>query len=113
MLYSEALTLVSQAAPELGESLKKIETFLKDWWNVPYLPWFTDHGPNHSRRVMEYLLAIIPEGLSAESQLTPVELYVGCAAALTHDLGMQVLIEREAKLGELTAADYDAVRAQH
>lgn len=113
MHYQAVLALLEQTAPDLSRSLARVEAFVSDWWQVPYLPWFTDHGPKHSRRVMEYLLAMIPEGLREGTDLSPVELYVACAAALAHDVGMQVLLERQAKLGELTAADYDAVRAEH
>lgn len=113
MRYEAVLASLEQAAPDLSRSLISIEAFVQNWWRVPYLPWFTDHGPAHSRRVMEYLLSMIPDALRPGTELTPIELYVACAAATAHDLGMQVLLERRAKLGELTASDYDAVRSEH
>jgi hypothetical protein len=113
MEYGEALQRVQDSDPELRESLRRIEMSVGEAWRVPYMPWFTDHGPTHSRRVVQYLLHLVPSALSIANDLTPLEIYIACAAAWTHDLGMQVLLQGRSNLGELTSEDYDAVRSDH
>lgn len=113
MEYERIVETIRRADAGLADSLGKLERSVAEWWQVPYLPWFTDHGPSHSRRVVEYVLKLLPVDDDGSVPLAPLELYIVCAAAWAHDLGMQVLLEREAKLGELTTIDHDAIRADH
>lgn len=96
----------------LADAIPRIEDFVERWWSKEYMPWFTDHGPGHSRRVAEYAdqISTIP-ALPENVRLTPLERFILWSAAWLHDIGMQVLLETY--LGETDSAGHAKVRAQH
>lgn len=97
---------------DLAESMPLIERFVSRWWEKPLMPWFTDHGVNHSRRVAEHALymAEVPD-LAESHSLSLAERYILWASAWLHDLGMQSLLGNA--LGDFSSADYDRVRHEH
>jgi hypothetical protein len=112
--------LLEKGYPDLMASLEGIDRFLVRWWKTPYLPWFTDHGPDHSHRVVEALFEMLPPDLAPNAdepdgftggRLSVLEMYIAVAAALLHDLGMQSLGKE--KLGEHTADQYQEIRREH
>src|SRR5690349_13256848 len=62
---------------DLPKSVRGVQDAVSEWWRVPYMTWFTDHGPDHSRRVAEnaLLLAEVPN-LSSKNRLSSFELYI-------------------------------------
>lgn len=97
---------------DLASSLTPIEGFVRRWWADNLMPWFTDHGPNHSLRVAQYAMQIakipfLPPGL----ELSTLERYVLWASAWLHDLGMQSLLGRP--LGPMTPEVQAEIRHQH
>lgn len=107
----EAL-LRQEGHPTIADSMGRIVDFVDQWWAVPYLSWFTDHGARHSERVAEAALAILDNpDVPKRFQATPLEQYVAWSAAWLHDLGMQALGDE--RLGELSAGAYNRIRKQH
>ncbi len=50
-----------------------------------------DHGPDHSRKVLGYINAVLEKTLKAdESLLKAIDIYLLCSSAYLHDIGMQV-----------------------
>jgi hypothetical protein len=98
---------------ELAATIDKVESFVAEWWaRGAILYWFTDHGPDHSRRVADLALTIsdIPS-LPAAARLTPLESYVLWAAAFLHDVGMQSLLGQPA--GTQNPLAYAQIRHEH
>ncbi len=98
---------------DLADTVPKIELFLTEWWRRgAILYWFTDHGPEHSRRVADLALSIadIPT-LPLDIRLTSLEKYVLWSAALLHDVGMQSLLGQAA--GTQNARAYERIRHEH
>lgn len=96
----------------LADCLNQIEVAVAKTWKSVAMPWFTDHGPAHSRRVARYANQLagcpyIPEAL----RLTVVERFILYAACWLHDIGMQDLTHA-GRLGEPTF-DYARVRHEH
>lgn len=111
--YDDLVARFEGSSPELGRALTKAHEFLKGWWTEPHLGWYTDHGPDHSKRVADYALQLAACS-NMSVPFTDDELFVLAAAALLHDLGMQVIISRESSLGQLGQPfDYDVVRQRH
>jgi hypothetical protein len=96
---------------DLPASMDAVQKAVSEWWATPYMPWFTDHGINHSRRVAEYalLLADVPN-LGSNRRLSGLELYILFVAAWVHDLGMQDLL-KYGRLGD--PIDFASVRHEH
>lgn len=97
---------------DLADSIDSIQRFVEKWWPQALMPWFTDHGVAHSRRVAEYALKIadVPD-LSKPHALSVLERYILWAASWLHDLGMQSL--PGTALGALQAIDFERVRHDH
>jgi hypothetical protein len=96
----------------LAECLTEIETAVARTWQSNAMPWFTDHGPAHSRRVARYAnqLAACPYILERD-RLTGIERFVLYAASWLHDIGMQDLTGAGALGGP--HVDYARVRHEH
>ncbi|WP_156374250.1 HD domain-containing protein [Cellulomonas sp. Leaf334] len=104
-------TLDAAGHRDLGPSLLRVEEYVERWWADNPMPWFTDHGPGHSRRVADYALEIasIP-GLPQQFALSPLERYVLWVSAWLHDLGMQSLGQ---PLGPITPQHQATIRHRH
>jgi hypothetical protein len=98
---------------ELAERVARIRQYVRDKWEgTVLLPEYTDHGPQHSERVADYALQLIPDVLQPNTELRPVEGFALCSAALLHDIGMQVQPVGSA-LGEPSQATYKQIRNLH
>ena len=97
---------------DLASSVARIEDFVRRWWADNPMPWFTDHGPDHSLRVAHYAtqIADVP-ALPPDLQLSALERYILWASAWLHDLGMQSLLGRP--LGPITPEHQAEIRHQH
>ncbi len=103
----------SPTAADLVSALAKVPDAVEQLWVKDYQPWFTDHGPNHSRRVAKYALELTRFPLLHESQrLTALEAFILWAAAWLHDIGMQDLMNA-GPLGEIGIEGYMHVRHEH
>lgn len=97
---------------DLADAMPRIQDFVEDWWRQNYLPWFTDHGPDHSRVVADYALQLASSpNLSTGKELEPLEAFILWASSWLHDLGMQSLLN--IPLGQLEQSDYEAIRKRH
>ncbi len=99
---------------DLEACLDVIERAVTTIWTDNHQPWFTDHGPAHSRRTAEYALKLtaLPK-LHPDYWLSPLEAFILWAAAWLHDVGMQDMLAAGAPLGEIDSAGFAAVRHQH
>lgn len=96
-----------------ADSVEQVQGFVRRHWKGGRnMPWFTDHGPAHSRRVADYSLQIaaIPD-LPEPQRLNETEKYILYCAAWLHDIGMQSLLGK--KGGTLGPPDYDNIRHEH
>lgn len=101
------------ALQELVPCLEAIPKSVAALWTTNYQPWFTDHGPDHSRRVAGYAMDICQLPLLHPSmRLSPLESFVLWASAWLHDIGMQDLMDA-GPLGGIDMAGYAHVRHQH
>lgn len=111
----ELRTLLSQHPDvlDLVGASRRIPEVVEKVWETNFQPWFTDHGPNHSRRVAQYAfdLTQLPN-MSPSLRLSPLEYFILWASAWLHDVGMQDLAWA-GNLGDLTAEGYKAVRHEH
>lgn len=98
---------------DLVEMIDQVERFVHKWWATPVLPWFTDHGPQHSRRTANYAMEIaavpyLPDAV----KLRPLELAILWTGAWLHDLGMNSLLGKS--LGpEISASQAQHIRHEH
>lgn len=102
------------ALRDLGPSMHAIELSVGKVWKEDHQPWFTDHGPQHSRRTANYALSLadLPT-ISPAQWLSPLEAFVLWAAAWLHDVGMQDLLAAAAPVGQIDEAGFSRVRRQH
>jgi hypothetical protein len=96
----------------LAGCLTRIEAAVARTWESNAMPWFTDHGPAHSRRVARYAnqFAACPDILE-RNRLTVVERFILYAASWLHDIGMQDFTGA-GPLGD-PKVDYAMVRHEH
>lgn len=107
-------------SPDLSERLDGVRKAVNKVWKVPYLHWYTDHGPQHSRRVIDLIGQILhPLCLDRLSRyendfpLSDYELYILLAACYLHDIGMQDLKVDERSVDELGPSDWEEIRKRH
>jgi hypothetical protein len=106
--------LVYDPTKKLLESMDRVEQEVRAAWDPIYLPWFTDHSANHSRRVAEYALELsYLFSLQGCPALAPFERYILYVSAWLHDLGMNDVELSPRPLGEMTREDFERVRHQH
>src|SRR5687767_6732592 len=110
--YNDFQTRLKAEAPDLAAALERVEVFLTQWWQDNRMPHFTDHGPSHSRRVVELAFQLFPQSFRPDAAPSVLELFVLAAATLLHDIGMQSLPPTH-PLGQVTDADYVFVRKEH
>lgn len=113
----QSLKMIS---PDLWERLNGVKNAVKKVWRTPYLHWYTDHGPQHSRRVIDLIGQILcplcldyrfrPEN---DFPLSNYELYILLAACYLHDIGMQDLKVDERSVDELGPSDWEEIRKRH
>ncbi|MBI4688916.1 MAG: SUMF1/EgtB/PvdO family nonheme iron enzyme [Nitrospirae bacterium] len=81
---------------EKNSALYNEYTAIRDWvlemWSQGQaLTFFMEHGPEHSRKVLSYLSAMLERPLEKNKDiLSDIELYLLCVSAWLHDVGMQV-----------------------
>lgn len=99
---------------DLAECIAKIVDAVERIWGTPHHPWFTDHGPDHSRRVASYALrlALLPR-LHETNRLSVLETFILWSAAWLHDIGMQDLRASGKPIGEMDPDAYSRVRHLH
>jgi len=98
----------------LADSLEATVDALRSHWATNFLPWFTDHGVNHARRVAEYALNLArTPTVAAHLRLSSLERYILCTAALLHDVGMNDLELCARPLGSMLPEDFETVRHGH
>lgn len=113
----QSLKMIS---PDLWERLNGVKNAVEKVWRTPYLHWYTDHGPQHSRRVIDLIGQILcplcldyrfrPEN---DFPLSDYELYILLAACYLHDIGMQDLRVDERSVDELGPSDWEEIRKRH
>jgi hypothetical protein len=97
----------------LAGCIDEVQKAVRDVWSKDYQPWFTDHGPNHSRRVADYAMRLTKFPMLHDSlRLTALEYFVLWAASWLHDVGMQDLMAA-GPLGEIDGEGYGRVRHLH
>ena len=102
----------------LYERLKEIKECAKAIWKEPKLRWHTDHGPNHSDRVVkligQILAPLYPYREGTSPPLSAHELYILLTACHLHDIGMQNLsVDPEIPVEELGPQEYKLIRDRH
>ena len=102
---------------EIYQNIKKASQKI---WLRPRLAWYTDHGAEHSERIIFHLnrlcagLLRSPETGSPHYGLVPEEVFLLLASAWLHDVGMQDLTDlRDQPVEKLTGEDWDVVRKRH
>jgi len=94
--------------------LLAVKKFCKDvWGKSTLLPWFTDHGPDHSEEIIILLDQILKPLQSKTTFLNKHELFVLLASAYLHDIGMQFLKLEGISIEKLTEKEYNEVRKKH
>ena len=99
---------------------ENIKSACKKIWKNPRLGWYTDHGVEHSKRIVS-ILAQICDGLlqNPETQLpdyglAPQEVFLLLSASWLHDIGMQDLKDlNDSTVDTLTGEDWNEVRKRH
>jgi hypothetical protein len=112
--------VLGRMSSDLSERLDGVRKALNKVWRVPYLHWYTDHGPQHSRRVIDLIGQILyplyVDYLSrheSDFPLSDYELYILLAACYLHDIGMQDLKVDERSVDELGPSDWEEIRKRH
>lgn len=107
-------------SPDLWKRLNGVKDAVEKVWKKPYLHWYTDHGPQHSRRVIgligQILCPLCLDYLSRHENdfpLSDYELYILLAACYLHDIGMQDLKVDERPVDELGPSDWEEIRKRH
>jgi len=97
---------------DLNAYLSSIEIAIRNLWKPPVLDYYTDHGIEHSERVIENLSKLL-EGHS--DILNDYERFILLASAYLHDVGMQAPsyagIDRPS--GDYTINDKEIIREKH
>lgn len=96
---------------------KCVRQAAEEIWREPRLGWYTDHGIEHSKRVVDLLDQLCANLLADERHplgLRPDEVFLLLAAAWLHDIGMQDLSDLNSKpVDQLAEAEWDKVRIRH
>lgn len=114
---------LEESAPELVELLVPIRQAVVELWDRPQHQEFTDHGLDHSERVIAKLDALSHDMMGTGKKLCPREAFYALAAAYLHDVGMQmgrpeqsgVLTDElgEAALSSMGEHEYKRVVREH
>ena len=102
-----------QTKPKLYEKYEEIKKACEVLWDDVKLPWFTDHSPTHSARLVSYLNQILEPLEGTPHALTMQECFVILASCYLHDIGMQDLRCGEKTIESLTFEDFDHIRKEH
>ncbi|MGE5340761.1 MAG: hypothetical protein ACM3SY_04690 [Candidatus Omnitrophota bacterium] len=112
--------LFENAIPEHQETYRRIKSAVKDIWAEPRLNWYTDHGINHSERIILHLnrlcagLLSVPGSDNITYGLTPEEVFLLLSASWLHDIGMQDLTGlNNHSVDEMDEKDWKQVRERH
>jgi hypothetical protein len=73
----------------LQNRLKMIIHTVPRFWEQRLYTHFTNHGPEHSERVLNQKIAQLAQGLPLENRLTEDEIFIISAAAWLYEIGMQ------------------------
>lgn len=99
--------------PGLAEKYDEIQKECRKLWKDIKLPWFTDHTPSHSARLVDILNKILAPLENTDYILTPSECFVLLASCYLHDLGMQDLRVDDIPVDKLTESEYERIRKEH
>jgi hypothetical protein len=103
-------TELNKLDQQLYDNLQEVKLAARKIFNLKTFPlWFTDHGENHSRRLIYYsyhLLNFLNAPLSA------AEFFVLLASCYLHDIGMWDLRLPD-KHAPYTLEDYEEIRQRH
>lgn len=110
----EQLRALSDSDAPLHRRLERVRDSAEAIWELPRLPWFTDHrAQRHSKRLIA-LLGQATDALQRTGQrLTRSEIYILLAACYLHDIGMQDIVVGNKGWDELEVADYEVIRERH
>jgi hypothetical protein len=73
----------------LQNRLRMIIQTVPHFWEQRLYTHFTNHGPEHSERVLNQKIAQLAQGLPLENRLTEDEIFIISAAAWLYEIGMQ------------------------
>lgn len=73
----------------LQTRLETIVQTIPRFWEQRLYTHFTNHGPEHSERVLNQKIAQLAQGLPLEKRLTEDEIFILSAAAWLYEIGMQ------------------------
>lgn len=94
--------------------LERIKRSVGKIWQEPRLLWFTDHGVEHSKRIIDLLGQALLHLQTTSQALNAHELYVLLAACYLHDIGMQNFRAEDGRgMEDFTSEDYDFIRDDH
>lgn len=98
----------------LYSQFEDVKKFSEKIWENNFMPWFTNHDPEHSKEIIGLLNQVL-EPLSSSNVyfLSEHEIYILLSAAYLHDIGMQHLKKSGKSIDTLTQEDYDSVRKWH
>ena len=82
-------TAVMIANSFLQNRLKLITQTIPRFWEQRLYTHFTNHGPEHSERVLNQKIAQLAQGLPLENRLDDDEIFIISAAAWLYEIGMQ------------------------
>ena len=82
-------TAVVIANSFLQNRLKLITQTIPRFWEQRLYTHFTNHGPEHSERVLNQKIAQLAQGLPLENRLNDDEIFIISAAAWLYEIGMQ------------------------
>ena len=85
----------------LYNALVEIKEAASGIWNpqIRIIRYYTDHGIDHSYRIIDYILKII-DGKNLNDKFTKEEYFILFAAAFLHDIGMQCDLNKHTKIKE-------------
>lgn len=99
---------------------EKIKAAMQEIWLKPRLDWYTDHGPEHSERIICHLndlcsgLLKDPAKNGPEYGLCVAEVFLLLTAAWIHDVGMQDLSDiNNLSVDKMDEVAWNAVRLRH
>jgi hypothetical protein len=108
------LSRLSDTDTPLDRRLERVRISAEAIWELPRLPWFTDHRANrHSRRLIELLGQMTDALQRTDRALNRAEIFILLASCYLHDIGMQDITIDGKGWDELSVEDYEVIRKRH
>src|SRR5438067_12565351 len=85
--YGQKQNIVLESAT-LQNRLNLIIQFIPGFWEQRIYTHFTNHGPEHSERVLYQKIAQLAQELPMEQRLTEDEIFIISASAWLYEIGM-------------------------